>query len=174
MEIMDASAIRAVKKYQPEMDVSEGEAMLIFEVDGYRESTLREAAIIADICERCGGKTKIAKNSAEEERIWTTRRLVSVAISRLNPGKVAIYEAEDLGMPIKEVPLMLRKIRQISEKYDLEVVVFGHIGDGDIHTGIAIDLLDENEWKKVHAVKDEIYNAVLEVGGTSPASMASA
>ncbi|CAJ37343.1 FAD-binding oxidoreductase [Methanocella arvoryzae] len=166
MEIMDASALRAIRKYQPEMEVPEGEAMLIFEVDGYRESTSREAALISGICRRCGGATTIARDSAEVERIWTTRRLVSVIISRLSPGKVAIYEAEDIGMPIKDVPRMLRKIRQISERHGLDLVVFGHIGDGDLHTGIAIDLLDEGEWKKVHAVKDEIYDAVLEAGGT--------
>ena len=166
MEIMDITAIRAIKKYQPEIDIPIVEAMLIFEVDGYTESTLREAALIVDICGRCSGVTKVARNKEEEETIWSSRRLVSVVISRLNPGKVSIYEAEDLGMPIRDVPLMLRKIRETGEKHDLEIVVFGHIGDGDLHTGIAIDILDEKEWEKVHAAKDEIYDAVLKLGGT--------
>lgn len=166
MEIMDISAIRAVKKYRPEIDLPEAEAMLIFEVDGYVESTRREAALITDICSRCSGTVRVPRDAEEEESIWTSRRLVSVVISRLNPGKVAIYEAEDIGMPIKDVPAILRKIREISERHGLELVVFGHIGDGDLHTGIAIDLLDEGEWKKVHAVKEEIYDAILQVGGT--------
>lgn len=166
MEIMDISAIRAVKKYQPEIDLPLVEAMLIFEVDGYRESTLREAALIVDICGRCSGQTKVALNREEEEKIWSGRRLVSVVISRLNPGKVSIYEAEDIGMPIRDVPAMLRNIREIGEKHGLDIVVFGHIGDGDLHTGIAIDIMDEKEWKKVHAAKDEIYDAVLKLGGT--------
>ncbi len=166
MEIMDISAIRAVKKYQPEIDLPLVEAMLIFEVDGYRESTLREAALIVDICGRCSGQTKVALNREEEEKIWSGRRLVSVVISRLNPGKVSIYEAEDIGMPIRDVPAMLKNIREIGERHGLDIVVFGHIGDGDLHTGIAIDIMDEKEWKKVHAAKDEIYDAILKLGGT--------
>jgi glycolate oxidase subunit GlcD len=166
MEIMDGSAIRAVKKYQPDMDVPEAEAMLIFELDGYRETVARESATVIDICRKHNGITRVITDKGEEERLWSTRRLVSVVISRLNPGRVSIYEAEDIGMPIKDVPFMLKKIREISRKHGLEIITFGHIGDGDLHTGMAIDIRDPEEWKKVHAAKDDIYDAVLHLGGT--------
>jgi FAD/FMN-containing dehydrogenase len=71
-----------------------------------------------------------------------------------------------IGMSIRDVPLMLRKIQEISLEHGLEIVTFGHIGDGDLHTGMAIDVRDEGEWKRVHAVKEEIYEAILELGGT--------
>jgi glycolate oxidase subunit GlcD len=166
MEVMDGTAIRAVKKYQPSLDVPDAEAMLIFELDGCEEGVRREASLVFKACELCGGNVRIVRDQAEEERIWATRRLVSVVISRLSPGKVAIYEAEDLGMPIKDVPFMLKKIREISGKHGIEIITFGHIGDGDLHTGMAIDIRDEDEWKKVHAAKDDIYDAVLGLGGT--------
>jgi glycolate oxidase len=108
----------------------------------------------------------VITDKSEEERLWSTRRLVSVVISRLNPGKVSIYEAEDIGIPVRDVPFMLKKIREISRKHSLEIITFGHIGDGDLHTGMAIDILDEKEWKRVHAAKDDIYDAVLNLGGT--------
>jgi len=166
MEIMDGSALRAVRKYQPAMNVPDAEAMLIFELDGYAETIARETEIVCDICDRFRGMTRKIADRDEEERLWSTRRLISVVISRLSPGKVSIYEAEDIGMPIRDVPLMLRKIQEISLKHDLEIVTFGHIGDGDLHTGMAIDIRDEDEWKRVHAVKEEIYEAILELGGT--------
>jgi glycolate oxidase subunit GlcD len=166
MEIMDGAAIRAVKKFRPSLDIPDSEAVLLFELDGYRESVVRETKIVREICEKCNGRARVALDNKEKEELWTTRRLVSVVISRLEPGKVSIYEAEDLGMPIKEVPFVLRKIRDISKKHGLPVVVFGHIGDGDLHTGMAIDQRDEAEWKKVHAVKDDIYDVILEIGGT--------
>jgi glycolate oxidase subunit GlcD len=166
MEIMDGSAIRAVKKYQPDMHVPDAEAMLIFELDGYRETVARESAMVIRICRKHNGKTRMITDKAEEEQLWSTRRLVSVVISRLNPGKVSIYEAEDIGIPIKDVPFMLKKIREISKKHGLEIITFGHIGDGDLHTGMAIDIRDPEEWHKVHTAKDDIYDAVLRLGGT--------
>jgi glycolate oxidase len=166
MEIMDGAAIRAVKKFRPSLDVPDSEAMLLFELDGYRESVMREMKIVREVCEIRNGRVRVAMDSKEKEDLWTTRRLVSVVISRLEPGKVSIYEAEDIGMPIKDVPFVLKKIREISEKHGLPVIVFGHIGDGDLHTGMAIDLRDEAEWKKVHAVKEDIYDVILGLGGT--------
>ncbi len=166
MEIMDGSAIRAVKKYQPTMDVPDAEAMLIFELDGYKETVARESVTVIRICRKFDGKTRVITDKAEEDQLWSTRRLVSVVISRLNPGKVSIYEAEDIGIPIRDVPFMLKKIREISSKHGLEIITFGHIGDGDLHTGMAIDIRDKDEWKKVHAAKDDIYDAVLRLGGT--------
>jgi glycolate oxidase subunit GlcD len=166
MEIMDGSAIRAVKKYQPGLDLPDAEALLIFELDGYRETVAREAETVIRICQRHHGSTRAITDREEEEQLWSTRRLVSVVISRLNPGKVSIYEAEDIGIAILDVPFMLKKIQEVSRKHDLEIITFGHIGDGDLHTGMAIDIRDEVEWKKVHAAKDEIYDAVLRLGGT--------
>jgi len=169
MEIMDGSAIKAVKQIDPTLGVPDVEAMLLFEVDGYRESVARQVDLICQACEKCGGETCVARNKDEEERLWSARRLVGVAITKLNPGKVRVYEAEDIGVPIKDVPFMLRKIQEIGRKHGLSLVTYGHIGDGNLHTGIAIDQRDEREWKKVHAVKDDIYDVVLSLGGTLPA-----
>jgi glycolate oxidase subunit GlcD len=169
MEIMDGSAIDAVKQLDPTLGVPDVEAMLLFEVDGYKEAVARQSERICEICERYGGKAVVARSRDEEQRLWAARRLVGVAITKLNPGKVRVYEAEDIGVPIKHVPLMLRKIQEIGRKHGMPLVTYGHIGDGNLHTGIAIDPRNEDEWKKVHAVKDDIYEAVLALEGTIPA-----
>ncbi|HUL61599.1 MAG TPA: FAD-linked oxidase C-terminal domain-containing protein, partial [Methanocella sp.] len=129
----------------------------------------RQADQIGEICARYGGTVVVARDRDEEERLWAARRLVGVAVTRLNPGKVRVYEAEDIGVPIKHVPFMLKKIREIGLKHGLPLVTYGHIGDGNLHTGIAIDPRNEAEWKRVHAVKDDIYEAVLALDGTVPA-----
>lgn len=168
MEIMDGSAISAVKKIDPSLNIPDVEAMLLFEVDGYKEAVARQVDRICDVCEKYGGSTVVARSRDEEERLWAARRLVGVAVTKLNPGKVRVYEAEDIGVPIKHVPFMLKKIQEIGRKHGLSLVTYGHIGDGNLHTGIAIDPRNDEEWKKVHAVKDEIYDVVLSLGGTLP------
>lgn len=49
--------------------------------------------------------------------------------------------------------------------------MFGNIGDGDLHTGMIIDVRDDAQRKKVHAARDEIHNAVLYPGGTPSAEL---
>jgi len=168
MEIMDASAITAVKKIDPSLDIPDVEAMLLFEVDGYKEAVARQVQGVVAACEKCGGRTVVAKDRDEEERLWSARRLVGVAVTKLNPGKVRVYEAEDIGVPIKHVPFMLKTIQEIGRKHGMPLVTYGHIGDGNLHTGIAIDTRNEEEWRKVHAIKDDIYDVVLSIGGTLP------
>ncbi len=166
MEILDGSAIRAVKKVEPGLGLPDAEAMLLFELDGYAESVARQVEMVSGACEKCNGRIKVARGREEEDKLWATRRLVSVVIMRLEPGKVSIYEAEDLGIPMNKVPFMLKKIQEIGEKHGLTIVTFGHIGDGDLHTGIAIDIRSQEEWDRVHAVKDDLYDVVLSLGGT--------
>lgn len=168
MEIMDSSAIQAVKKIDPTLNIPDVEAMLLFEVDGYKEAVVRQAEAVCKACEKCSGSTTVARSREEEERLWSARRLVGVAVTKLNPGKVRVYEAEDIGVPMKDIPFMLKKIQEIGRKHDLPLITYGHIGDGNLHTGIAIDPRSEEEWKKVHAVKDDIYDIVLSLGGTLP------
>lgn len=166
MEILDGSAIRAVKQVEPGLGVPDAEAMLLFELDGYSESVVRQSDMVSRACEKCGGRARVARGREEEEKLWSTRRLVSVVIMRLEPGKVSIYEAEDLGIPMNQVPFMLKKIQEVGRKHGLTIVTFGHIGDGDLHTGIAIDLSSKEEWSRVHAAKDDLYDIVLGLGGT--------
>jgi FAD/FMN-containing dehydrogenase len=166
MEILDGSAIHAVQQVEPGLGVPDAEAMLLFELDGYKESVARQVDMVSSACEKCGGRTRVARRREEEEKLWTTRRLVSIVIMKLEPGKVSIYEAEDLGIPMSKVPFMLKKIREVGRKHGLTIVTFGHIGDGDLHTGIAIDLSSQEEWSRVHAAKDDLYDVVLSLGGT--------
>ena len=45
-------------------------------------------------------------------------------------------------------------------------MTYGHIGDGNLHTGMTIDMLDENAMEHVNTVADRIYRRVIDVGGT--------
>jgi len=61
---------------------------------------------------------------------------------------------------------VVRRIRAISEKYQLTIAVYGHAGDGNIHPSILCDLSNPEEEKRVHGAVDEIFAAALAVGGT--------
>jgi glycolate oxidase len=43
---------------------------------------------------------------------------------------------------------------------------YGHIGDGNLHVALFIDVSDELEWEKLRHAADKIHRAALELGGT--------
>jgi glycolate oxidase len=61
---------------------------------------------------------------------------------------------------------MVRRVRAISAKYGLPIVIFGHAGDGNLHPNILFDKRDPEQWKKVEQMVAEEFEAALELGGT--------
>jgi len=45
-------------------------------------------------------------------------------------------------------------------------MTYGHAGDGNLHTGMAIDILDKYQYEQLKQVADDIHRAALRNGGT--------
>ena len=59
---------------------------------------------------------------------------------------------------------MVKRVRAISAKYGLPIVIFGHAGDGNLHPNILFDKRDPEQWKKVEQMVAEEFEAALAVG----------
>jgi glycolate oxidase len=160
LEFVDQTALRAVEGYLKE-DLSHGAAaMLLAEVDGAVESTLREADRIAEIMMK-GGAARVdrAGSDAEREQLWKARRAISPALYTIKPKKLN----EDIVVPRSRISDSLREIAAIAERYGLLIVNFGHAGDGNIHTNI---MFDEADMPKAEAAVKEIFASTLRLGGS--------
>src|SRR5690606_16239786 len=123
MELMDNACIRAVEEYSPCGLPVDKEAIVIIEVDGHPAAIAEEIVECERICRDQGASlVQVARNEAEREAIWKARKMVSPAITRMGPTKIS----EDATVPRSRIPAMMRKLRQIREKYRLNLVVFGH------------------------------------------------
>ncbi len=168
IEILDRTAIEAVKKYNPEIEIPLVEALLLFEVDGTPRGVEEEVETIKDVCEKSGAvKIDVATSKERFDQLWSARAMVGAATTALNPDCVRVYEAEDVTVPISNVPKMLLKIREIGEKYGMNIVTFGHIGSGNLHPALVINVLEDSEWDKLWKISDEIQTSAIELGGTT-------
>ena len=166
-ELMDSTTIRAVNTYDPDLNIPDCEALLLIEVDGAPCSVESNAAKVADCCQELGAfNVRIANSESEMKELWAARRLAGAAVTRLSPGKTRVYIGEDVAVPLSAIPEMLREIRAISRKHGLTIMTYGHAGDGNLHTGMAIDTLDEKQWEVLKQAADDIHRAALLLGGT--------
>ncbi len=166
-ELMDSTTIRAVNTYDPNLNIPDCEALLLIEVDGAPCSVESGAIKVADCCQELGAfNVRIANSESEMEELWAARRLAGAAVTRLSPGKTRVYIGEDVAVPLSAIPEMLREIRAISRKHGLTIMTYGHAGDGNLHTGMAIDTLDEKQWEVLKQAADDIHRAALLLGGT--------
>lgn len=165
-EILDRTSLKVLKRYDPKLVLpSEGDVIL-FEVDGTENSAQEAAAQVMEVCSGLALSLKLAESEAEMAQIWAARRLVGAAISRLDPTKSRIYVGEDVGVPMKQIPKLLEKVQLISEEFDLPAMKYGHIGDGNLHVALFIDVLKEEEWTRLKAAADKIHRTAIELGGT--------
>ncbi|PRX40608.1 glycolate oxidase [Planifilum fimeticola] len=163
MELMDNACIRAVESYRPHGLPTDAEAILIIEVDGHPSAVDEEIRRCEELCLAQGaGGCKVAENEDEREKIWMSRKMVSPAITRMGPTKIS----EDATVPREKIPEMMEHLKRIKEKYRLQLVVFGHAGDGNLHPNIITDERNREEMERVEKAVGEIFEAAVSLGGT--------
>lgn len=164
LELMDETAIACIEESLHLGLPLDVEATLLIETDGADEAgVLREIEAIAEICRQCGARqVKVAANEAERSSLWKARRSVSPALARKAPNKLG----EDITVPRSAIPEAIRRIKAVSAKYGLPIVIFGHAGDGNLHPNILFDKRDPEQWKKVEQMVAEEFAIALELGGT--------
>jgi glycolate oxidase len=164
MELLDETAIECIEKAMQLGLPLDVEAIMVIESDGAdEESVQREIDAIADICLQAGaGRVDVARDEERRAELWRARRSISPSLARKAPNKLG----EDITVPRSAIPEAVRRIKAISARYGLPIVVFGHAGDGNLHPNILFDRRDPAQWKKVEQIVGEVFQVALDLGGT--------
>ncbi|HSM25477.1 MAG TPA: FAD-linked oxidase C-terminal domain-containing protein [Anaerolineaceae bacterium] len=164
LELMDQTAINCIEQAMHLGLPTDVAAFLLIESDGVNlENTTQEIEEIAKICENTGStKISIAKDETERANLWKARRSISPSLARLAPNKLG----EDITVPRSAIPEAVRRLKAISKRYGLPIVIFGHAGDGNLHPNILFDKRDPEQMKKVEQMVAEEFMVALELGGT--------
>lgn len=166
MEFMERDAIDWVMKY---VDVSvpvkdEIQAHLLIEVDGNDLDYLfKECEKITEILYRyeCD-EVLFADNSQQKENLWKMRRAVGEAVK-----SHSIYKEEDTVVPRAELPVLLKGVKDIGNRYGFKSVCYGHAGDGNLHVNIIKGDMSDDDWKfKIPEGIREIFRLCVKLGGT--------
>jgi len=165
-EIMDKYALKVVEE-AIERDISGIEAMLIIESDGAKETVLKDMERIGEICKKHGVQEFTWSDDPEKAgEIMEARGKLVPTLSRIKPGNRLVAISEDLGIPPTKIPEVIKRAQEISDKYDLLLTTFGHIGDGNVHTTLVTDMRSKAEWDRLRPATDELAELALEMGGT--------
>lgn len=164
LELMDETAIVCIEEAMHLGLPLDKEAILIIEADGFDEDVVQqEIDAIAAICRETGSSNvQLAQNEAERADLWRARRSVSPSLARRAPNKLG----EDISVPRSQIPEAVRRLKEISRRYDLPIVIFGHAGDGNLHPNVLFDKRDPDQWERVQKVVGEIFAMAVELGGT--------
>jgi glycolate oxidase len=163
MELMDQMIVNTIEDNAGLGLDRKAKGSLLIEIDGVKEACDREMALITQkVRENHAVAIQEAATEAERENLWTARRSAYGVFAKLAPDIVS----EDVTVPVSRVPVMIRKILGITEKYGLKAGVLAHAGDGNMHPMIPADRSNKEEWERVEKAFDEIFQAAAEHDGT--------
>lgn len=163
MELMDKLTLNAIEDSANLGLDRNAQGSLLIEIDGVKEACEKEMNKVIEKVRQNGAiHIQEARSDIERENLWTARRSAYGVFAKLAPDIVT----EDVTVPVSQVPLMIRQIIEITDKYGLKVGVLAHAGDGNMHPMIPADKEDKAEWEKVKSAFSEIFQAAAGLGGT--------
>ncbi len=162
LEFMDRDAIKAVEDYKPAGLPRDVEALLLIEVDGSQNAVREQIEDIRDLLNAMGVEVRVARDKKEALKLWTARKNLGPALGNLKSGKIN----EDIVFPRIYLAEALPKLREIAKKYDLLMVVFGHIGDGNLHVNFLYDKANREEEERAEKAVDEVFELALSYHGS--------
>ncbi len=162
LEIMDKYCLKALKNAGHFIEGG-SEAVLLIEVDGKKEHLKAELEDIKNAVENCGlTDYKLASSESENEDIWSLRRSLSPIINSFGNTKMN----EDVVVKRSDIPNLFKIVDELIEEFKLDIVCFGHAGDGNIHVNFMFDRENENTVKNVEKALDILFTKIISLGGS--------
>jgi glycolate oxidase len=160
IEFMDRPVIRATEAFAG-AGYPDCEALLIVEVEGSEKEIDEQLGLILQIA-RKHDPVELRESTSPEEsaRIWLGRKSAFGAMGQIND-----YMCLDGTIPVSSLPMVLRRIGELSKQYGLDVGNVFHAGDGNMHPLILFDANKEGDLELCEAMGADILRLCVEAGG---------
>jgi len=164
-ELMESAAIALVSRIDivpPQLEHASAFLLLEFHADG-EDMAVEMAAQAQDIGLRLGGaEGLVAIEPTDRRRLWNVREKIGEAVRNHS-----VYKEADTVVPRDQLAHLVRTARRVGADHGLDVVCYGHAGDGNLHINILRGSLDEPEWlERRDQAEDALFQAVVEMGGS--------
>ncbi len=143
------------------------EAVLLVELEGASVAALREVVDAATRAVRpMAARVDTALDEAEATRLWALRHAASPILAGLPETRRSLQVIEDGCVPVSRVGEYIRFVRTAAGAHGLDVVMFGHAGDGHVHVNLLPELARAGWEAEVAALLDEVTGEIVRLGGT--------
>ena len=138
-----------------------GYAYLILSFDGEEAEIISNYTKAKEAALSSGALDFKILNDNKAVNTWKIRGALASSVMEFNE-QVPI----DIVLPINKTSEFVEFTNECGEKHELQVIYFGHAGDGNIHVSIIRNGMEKVEWKKKsHDLSEELYKKSYELNG---------
>ena len=163
LEFIDHASIEMIRGYADTELPRDAGALLLIEVDGMA-SQLDYAVSAVETAARCEGlvELRMARDQQETDALWTSRKALSPALRKIAPRKIN----EDVVVPVSRMADFIGRLGELSTHYGIQIINFGHAGNGNIHVNLLVDPDNPEQMKNAEPCLKEVFQTVLDMHGT--------
>ncbi len=163
-ELLDADAVRYMNTIET-VNLPEKPTLLL-EFHGASVATIEaELAIVRDVCVECGAdRFEVGVGRDERDRLWEGRHKLGEILFRVYPDST--YLITDVSVPISAYPVLATYTNSLLEELAIKGTLFGHAGDGNLHTIAFAPKDDPNQQDVLQTFNDYVVQKAIELGGT--------
>jgi len=164
IELLDSESLAAMRDSLDQQLVPPGTgAMLIVEADGTQPAVDAEIDEVAAACREVGAiRVTLAAGDEERARLWSARRLLSLALKATGLLKIN----HDVVVPRGRVPELYAVVEELRAQFHLRIAAFGHAGDGNIHVNLLINREDQEERARARRAERILFEQVVALEGS--------
>jgi D-lactate dehydrogenase (cytochrome) len=163
IELLDALQVRAVNLYS-KLTLRET-PMLFLEFHGTEASVAEQSQRFGEIAKEFGGGPFEWTTRAEDRtRLWEARHNAALSTFTLRPGSSMI--ATDVCVPISRLAECVTETQRDIAELKLLAPIVGHVGDGNFHLTLLVDLEDVDEVKRAKSLSERLVERSLAMDGT--------
>jgi glycolate oxidase len=163
IEMMDAVTIEAAEAAVGANYPDGCGAVLIVELDGPVEQVEEDLGRVHAICRaNAAREVRIASDPADRASVWRGRKAAFASVGRISPD----YYVQDGVVPRTQLPMVLRRIDELSRTHGLRVGNVFHAGDGNLHPLVLYDGRVEGEAARAEQLSSQILEICVDAGGS--------
>jgi len=163
IELLDEVQVRACNAYS-KLSLKATPTLFV-EFHGSPNSVREQAERFGEIArEFGGGPFGWATETEDRNRLWTARHNAYFAAVASAPGKKALVS--DVCVPISRLAECVLDTKRDIEENNLHAPLVGHVGDGNFHTTIMVNLDDADELARAETMLERMVERALAMEGT--------
>lgn len=143
------------------------EMVLLLEFEGNPASVEWEMKVSEEILAKYAGCHVCAQNADEMNHLWHLLDEAEGGVTGSRPGSKRIPGGEDIVVPPSRLIEALDSIQRLVQDAGVSCVNFGHAAVGNIHTGLLINLSNQQESGKLSKLVTDIHNLAIELNGAT-------
>ena len=163
MELLDALSVQAVNAHAglglPETP------LLLLEFHGSEAGVAEQSATFGEIAADCGGSGfDWTTNPEDRTRLWKARHEFYWAALHMRPGATGF--ATDVCVPISRLAEAVARSNEMVAELGLTGMIVGHVGDGNFHTTLLVDMEDADELARAEQFVGRLNDVAISMEGT--------